>query len=300
MTPPPDGATPTPSSPKKVQLRSRGVGHSNNDNTPPYHRPPTPNSDPHGTFRNRSILRPPSPRRTLDDDADAAAGLTAHAQRRPTPLSHSSRSFSQPIIVAPRLEGSRSASSASPQAERRQFASRSFDATQLPPAAGLGRCSLGMAYNSEHDFLLLSAASSARDVAPVGSPGDYPRAGSSSFPPYGLPNVEGSPPGSFPPYGLPSIKGSPSAASQHRRRIEGVSLPAPSLFTNHDNTAPNRARYVVLGWDLSSRPRRAQFLISATATFGFTLLYGYLQELLAVELCHRKLGLFLALMQFMG
>jgi len=62
----------------------------------------------------------------------------------------------------------------------------------------------------------------------------------------------------------------------------------------------NTTKFVVLGWDLSNYTRRSQFLISAGGTFGFSLLYGYLQELISVELCHRKLGLFLALAQFTG
>ncbi len=59
-------------------------------------------------------------------------------------------------------------------------------------------------------------------------------------------------------------------------------------------------RFVVLGWDLSQHTRQTQFLISAGGTFCFSLLYGYLQELISVELCNRKLGLFLAATQFTG
>jgi UAA transporter family len=57
---------------------------------------------------------------------------------------------------------------------------------------------------------------------------------------------------------------------------------------------------LVLGVDISHVSRRGQFLICATGVFFFSLLYGYLQELLSVQLCSRKLGLFLAVVQFSG
>jgi len=62
----------------------------------------------------------------------------------------------------------------------------------------------------------------------------------------------------------------------------------------------NNTKFVVFGWDLSQNTRQTQFLISAGGTFCFSLLYGYLQELISVELCNRKLGLFLAATQFTG
>jgi adenosine 3'-phospho 5'-phosphosulfate transporter B3 len=57
---------------------------------------------------------------------------------------------------------------------------------------------------------------------------------------------------------------------------------------------------LVLGMDISHLDRQAQFYLCATGVFCFSLLYGYLQELIAVELCGRQLGLFLAVMQFSG
>ena len=57
---------------------------------------------------------------------------------------------------------------------------------------------------------------------------------------------------------------------------------------------------LVLGVDISHLSRRTQFLLCASGVFGFSLLYGYLQELLSVELCNRQLGLFLAMAQFCG
>jgi hypothetical protein len=57
---------------------------------------------------------------------------------------------------------------------------------------------------------------------------------------------------------------------------------------------------LVLGVDISHLSRRAQFLCCAFGVFSFSLLYGYLQELISVQMCNRQLGLFLAMMQFIG
>jgi UAA transporter family len=57
---------------------------------------------------------------------------------------------------------------------------------------------------------------------------------------------------------------------------------------------------LVLGFDISHLSRQAQFLVCASGVFWFSLLYGYLQELISVQLCNRKLGLFLASAQFTG
>jgi adenosine 3'-phospho 5'-phosphosulfate transporter B3 len=57
---------------------------------------------------------------------------------------------------------------------------------------------------------------------------------------------------------------------------------------------------LVLGMDISHLSRRAQFSVCATGVFSFSLLYGFLQELISVQLCNRQLGLFLAMMQFTG
>jgi len=56
----------------------------------------------------------------------------------------------------------------------------------------------------------------------------------------------------------------------------------------------------VLGIDISHLSRKCQFLTCATGVFAFSLLYGYLQELISVTLCNRQLGLFIAMSQFMG
>ena len=57
---------------------------------------------------------------------------------------------------------------------------------------------------------------------------------------------------------------------------------------------------LVLGVDISHLSRSMQFIVCASGVFFFSLLYGYLQELLSVQLCSRQLGLFLATFQFSG
>ena len=57
---------------------------------------------------------------------------------------------------------------------------------------------------------------------------------------------------------------------------------------------------LVLGVDISHLNPKMQFIVCATGVFGFSLLYGYLQELISVQICNRQLGLFLAMMQFTG
>jgi hypothetical protein len=57
---------------------------------------------------------------------------------------------------------------------------------------------------------------------------------------------------------------------------------------------------LVLGFDISHLSRKAQFVVCASGVFWFSLLYGYLQELISVQLCNRNLGLFLAAAQFAG
>lgn len=57
---------------------------------------------------------------------------------------------------------------------------------------------------------------------------------------------------------------------------------------------------LVLGMDITHLSRNAQFIICASGVFFFSLLYGYLQELLSVQLCSRQLGLYLAMVQFIG
>jgi hypothetical protein len=57
---------------------------------------------------------------------------------------------------------------------------------------------------------------------------------------------------------------------------------------------------LVLGIDISHHSRNTQFSLCATGVFSFSLLYGFLQELISVQICSRQLGLFLAEVQFTG
>jgi len=73
---------------------------------------------------------------------------------------------------------------------------------------------------------------------------------------------------------------------------------------NNNNSSNNNNNskevFQVLGYDLTNSTRQVQFIIPTMLTFTFSLVYGYLQELIAVTLCNRQLGLFLALVQFLG
>jgi len=92
--------------------------------------------------------------------------------------------------------------------------------------------------------------------------------------------------------------------SMHNEQGRKILPPVPNItsdrFTTPSRTKTNPSTFIVLGINLTSYSPRIQFLLSAFGSFLFSLLYGYLQELISVELCSRKLGLFLALMQFMG
>jgi len=57
---------------------------------------------------------------------------------------------------------------------------------------------------------------------------------------------------------------------------------------------------LVLGMDITHLSRNGQFIVCASGVFFFSLLYGFLQELLSVQLCSRQLGLYLAMVQFTG
>mmetsp|Transcript_19685 Transcript_19685/g.29813 ORF Transcript_19685/g.29813 Transcript_19685/m.29813 type:complete len:479 (+) Transcript_19685:110-1546(+) len=75
---------------------------------------------------------------------------------------------------------------------------------------------------------------------------------------------------------------------------------ANATIPSADNSVTEVKHLLVLGVDLSGLSRKRQFLTCAGGVFGFSLLYGYLQELISVKLCDRQLGLFIAVMQFMG
>ena len=68
----------------------------------------------------------------------------------------------------------------------------------------------------------------------------------------------------------------------------------------NSSTSRNNNELSVLGIDLSHKTRQTQFVTCAIGVLCFSLLYGFLQELISVQLCRRKLGLFQAFMQFFG
>lgn len=73
-----------------------------------------------------------------------------------------------------------------------------------------------------------------------------------------------------------------------------------NISMNGINSSNNLGHIIVLGFDISNYSQSSQFLLCAGGVFLFSLLYGYLQELIAVHLCDRQLGLFLAVSQFSG
>ena len=69
-------------------------------------------------------------------------------------------------------------------------------------------------------------------------------------------------------------------------------------FNCEDERKPEHNPLVLFGQDLSEYNRRDQFFLCAGGVFLFTLMYGYLQELLSVTLFNRDLALFLSTAQF--
>jgi len=82
-------------------------------------------------------------------------------------------------------------------------------------------------------------------------------------------------------------------------REEREPLPNSSVELEYFE-ARDREQILVLGIDIGHLNRTMQFVVCASGVFGFNLLYGYLQELISVEIMNRQLGLFLAVMQFAG
>jgi UAA transporter family len=94
----------------------------------------------------------------------------------------------------------------------------------------------------------------------------------------------------------PSCASIESMASINSRVINEGSHPSDLEFFEDLVSEP----VLILGVDVSHLSRKWQFIVSATGVFIFSLLYGYLQELISVQLCNRELGLFLAVTQFTG
>lgn len=70
---------------------------------------------------------------------------------------------------------------------------------------------------------------------------------------------------------------------------------------NSDYTTDKDATpFILLGTDISHYKREQQYAICACSLFSFSLLYGYLQELITVQMFSRDLALFLSTVQFAG
>jgi len=70
----------------------------------------------------------------------------------------------------------------------------------------------------------------------------------------------------------------------------------------NENTSEkeDQNKLILFGVDLSDCSSSKQFVICVTGVFFFTIIYGYLQELITVEIAGRNYGVFLASTQFAG
>ena len=74
---------------------------------------------------------------------------------------------------------------------------------------------------------------------------------------------------------------------------------SPMSNTNGDDPSSN-PEMILFGFDLSHFSPTIQFFISASGVFIFTILYGYLQELIQIQIAGRHFALFLGSCQFAG
>jgi len=109
----------------------------------------------------------------------------------------------------------------------------------------------------------------------------------------------------------PPVHPKDMSPSQRQKFMSTIESAPSSVASTFSTTAPNAGDLdffedlvsepvLVLGMDISHLSRSIQFVICASGVFFFSLLYGYLQELISVQLCDRKLGMFLAQVQFSG
>ena len=87
------------------------------------------------------------------------------------------------------------------------------------------------------------------------------------------------------------------------RTVHEVTQPSPSkkeeIEPSLNNTNDNHS-VLLFGYDISHLNRTVQFSAFVLGVFVFTVIYGCLQELLAVKILNRQLGLFLTTVQFAG
>ena len=100
------------------------------------------------------------------------------------------------------------------------------------------------------------------------------------------------------------MSGYDDAADNGNGASKAHASPPPSTSGPSSNARTRSAHspdpLILFGLDLSSQSPSVQFLLCACGVFAFTIVYGYLQELLAVHIAGRKFGLFLATCQFAG
>jgi len=74
----------------------------------------------------------------------------------------------------------------------------------------------------------------------------------------------------------------------------------PSSVSTNPNAQPQLQPLIIFGIDLSHRTLNVQFFTCASGVFLFTIIYGYLQELISVHITGRQYTLFLSTCQFAG
>ena len=91
----------------------------------------------------------------------------------------------------------------------------------------------------------------------------------------------------------------PNFLNIHHFDIEQRHTPNSPMSKESNHNIYNEP-ILVLGINIANLSRIGQFIVCAGGVFSFSLLYGYLQELISVSMVNRQLGLFLATMQFLG
>lgn len=78
----------------------------------------------------------------------------------------------------------------------------------------------------------------------------------------------------------------------------GVGASPPPIRSSAEAGAPGDLR--ILGFEIGHLETSHQFIVITAILFFFTLLYGYLQELVSIYVFERNFGLFVTLLQFLG
>ncbi len=82
---------------------------------------------------------------------------------------------------------------------------------------------------------------------------------------------------------------------------EGEGDPQPACFINLNNkVSTTEPELVLFGFDLSHFSPSVQFGLSASGVLVFNMCYGYLQELIQIQIAGRSFAIFLGACQFLG